>query len=379
MSESPESSNSLNRRTFLKASLGVGTSVVIAGTELRFPAGADAAPAAGINAAPPAPVDIQAVTTPEIYGCDAWGARQPTEPITVLASKPVKVIVHHTDTANSTDYSLAHAFSLSRAIQNYHIDTNGWIDTGQHFTISRGGYVTEGRHRSLEILQGGTQHVRGAHCLNQNEVSVGIENEGNYMQVSPPQALYDKLVAMIAYICQQYGIPSTEIYGHRDFNATDCPGDKLYALLPQIRSDVAALIGGPAPRVWPTVQRGQTGERVKTVQYLLREQGQSITVDGNFGSGTERAVKKFQTAKGLIADGVVAAKTWEVLIIVTKSGDSGDGVRAIQSQLVSKGYSLTIDGVFGPATETAVKSFQTSRSLLSDGIVSPDTWNRLVQ
>ena len=366
-----DSSNSLDRRSFLKWSVGVGTSVAIGGTELRF------APSAA--AAPPAPVNPAAVTTPDIIGCDTWGARQPTEPITVLTSKPTKVIVHHTATANSTDYSLAHAYSLARAIQNYHMDTNGWIDTGQQFTISRGAYVLEGRHRSLEVLQGGVHHVQGAHCLNQNTVAVGIENEGTYSQVSPPQALYDKLVSMCAYICQQYGIPSTEIYGHRDFNATDCPGDKLYALLPQLRSDVASLIGGPAPRVWPTVQRGQTGERVKTVQYLLREHGQSVNADGNFGSTTERAVKRFQSSKGLTADGIVGAQTWEVLVIITKNGDSGDAVRAVQSQLVSKGYSLAIDGIFGPQTESAVKSFQTSRGLTSDGIVAVDTWNALVK
>lgn len=75
----------------------------------------------------------------------------------------------------------------------------------------------------------------------------------------------------------------------------------------------------------------------------------------------------------------MAAKTWEVLAIVTKIGDSGDAVRAVQSQLVSKGYSLTIDGIFGPATERAVKGFQTSCCLTADGIVTADTWNELVK
>ncbi|HEY0736819.1 MAG TPA: N-acetylmuramoyl-L-alanine amidase [Herpetosiphonaceae bacterium] len=379
MSESSESSSSLNRRTFLKASVGVGTSVVIAGTELRFPASADAAPPTPNEPGPPAPFNINAVTPPTIANCNTWGARQPSSPIEVLSTKPTKVIVHHTATPNSTDYSLAHAYSLSRSIQNYHMDSNGWIDTGQQFTISRGGYITEGRHRSLEALQSGTKHVRGAHCSNQNDVAVGIENEGTYTTVSPPQALYNKLVALIAYICQQYGIPSTQIYGHRDFNATQCPGDKLYAMLPQIRTDVAAAIGGPAPRTWPIVQRGQSGERVKTVQYLLREYGINVTVDGIFGPATESAVKTFQTSKGVTADGIVGAATWEVLAFVTKRNDSGDAVRAIQSQLITKGYSLTIDGFFGASTETAVRNFQTSRSILSDGIVGLDTWNQLVK
>jgi N-acetyl-anhydromuramyl-L-alanine amidase AmpD len=374
-----EASNPLNRRTFLKASLGVGTSVVIAGTELRFPAEAEAAPSSPDKTPPPESFNINAVTPPTIASCTAWGARPASAPIEMLSTKPTKVIVHHTATPNSTDYSQAHAYSLSRSIQNYHMDSNGWIDTGQQFTISRGGYITEGRHRSLEALQSGTTHVRGAHCSNQNDVAVGIENEGTYTTVSPPQALYNKLVALIAYICQQYGIPSTQIYGHRDFNATQCPGDKLYAMLPQIRTDVAAAIGGPAPRTWPIVQRGQSGERVKTVQYLLREYGINVTADGIFGPATESAVKTFQTSKGVTADGIVGAATWEVLVFVTKRNDSGDAVRAIQSQLISKGYSLTIDGFFGASTETAVRSFQTSRSILSDGIVGLDTWNQLVK
>ena len=86
-----------------------------------------------------------AVSAPTIYGCSAWGARPSSSPITVLDSRPTKVIVHHTAGANSTDYSQAHAFSLARSIQNYHMDHNGWIDSGQQFTISRGGYIMEGR------------------------------------------------------------------------------------------------------------------------------------------------------------------------------------------------------------------------------------------
>lgn len=355
-----DSLNTPSRRSFLKAALGIGTSVVIGGIELRFAPTAAAAPA--------------------ITGCNTWGAQPPTEPITVLPQRPTKIIVHHTAGSNTTDYSQTRAYNLARSIQQSHFG-RGWIDSGQQFTISRGGYILEGRHRSLEVLQGGTSHVRGAHCDGQNDVAVGIENEGTYTSVQPPQVLYNQLVAMCTYICQQYNIPSSQIYGHRDFNATACPGDKLYAMLPQLRADVAARIGdgGGNPRVWPIVSRGQTGERVKTVQYLLRARGQTtVTVDGNFGSGTETAVKNFQTSKGLTADGVVGANTWEALVITVRRGDSGDAVRAAQSQLVSRGSALTVDGNFGPGTETAVKSFQTAQGLTSDGVVGPDTWSKLV-
>ncbi|HEY8374142.1 MAG TPA: peptidoglycan recognition family protein [Pseudonocardiaceae bacterium] len=179
----------------------------------------------------------------EIISCDTWGARPPSEPITVLNQRPTALIIHHTATANSTDYSREHAYALARAIQNHHMDTNGWIDTGQQLTITRGGYVLEGRHESLNALRSGTKHVVGAHASGYNTVAIGIENEGTYTSVAPPAALWESLVTTCAYICATYGLSPSAIVGHRDVNATACPGDVLYSKLPQLREEVAARIG----------------------------------------------------------------------------------------------------------------------------------------
>ncbi|ARE73233.1 MULTISPECIES: peptidoglycan recognition family protein [Streptomyces] len=185
--------------------------------------------------------------TPDIIGCAAWGARPASEPVVVLDNGPERIVVHHTATANVTDYSKQRAFALARAIQTYHMDAQGWIDTGQHFTVSRGAFVLEGRHSSLAELRTGARQVRAAHCVGQNTVSIGIENEGTYTSEVPPAAQYAALADLCAHICDQYGLPASEIYGHRDFNATSCPGDRLYALLPTLRKDVAARLGTPAP------------------------------------------------------------------------------------------------------------------------------------
>ena len=56
-----------------------------------------------------------------------------------------------------------------------------------------------------------------------------------------------------------------------------------------------------------------------------------------------------------------------------KKGASGDGVKWIQWELVEAGYSLTIDGIFGIQTESAVKSFQKSAKITVDGVVGKDT------
>lgn len=339
----------------------VGSGVALGGFELLLAASAGA------------------VAAPSIASCGTWGAAGPTQAITLLSRRPTKILVHHTDSSNSTDYSQAHAFAVARSIQQTHFN-NGWIDSGQQFTISRGGYVMEGRHESLSALNGGTQHVLGAHCTGQNDVSLGIENEGNYVTVAPPAALYDKLVAMCAYTCQQYGVPASQIFGHRDFLATDCPGDVLYGMLPQLRSDVAAQVGGGGggTRTWPTVRSGQSGEKVRTIQYHLRGRGYTITVDGAFGSGTVSTVRSFQSSKGLSSDGVVGPQTWEALVVTVRNGSSGDAVRACQSQLAAHGQSVTVDGAFGPATESALRSFQSSVGMAGDGICGPTTWSKLV-
>ncbi|GFJ89487.1 hypothetical protein Prum_031290 [Phytohabitans rumicis] len=197
------------------------------------------------------PSQALAVAAPTIASCATWGAAAAQGTISTVAANPNKIIVHHTASANVTDYSLAAAYAHAREIQQWHFD-RGWIDSGQHFTISRGGHAMEGRHRSLELLQEGSGAVVGAHTSGQNSTAVGIENQGLYTTATPPAALYDKLVQLCAYICDQYGIAATQIFGHRDYNATACPGDVLYARLPQLRTDVAAALNGTTPD-WSTI------------------------------------------------------------------------------------------------------------------------------
>ncbi|MEU7524861.1 peptidoglycan recognition family protein [Saccharothrix sp. NPDC042600] len=178
-----------------------------------------------------------------IRSCADWSARPPAAAPTVLAQRPVRILVHHTATENTPDVSQEHAYAHARWIQDLHMDTNGWIDSGQHFTNSRGGFLMEGRHGSLAALRSGDRVVVGAHCPGQNSAAIGIENEGNYMAVEPPVLLWDSLVSFCVHTCEQYAIPPSEIFGHRDYRDTLCPGDKLYALLPRLRQEVARVLG----------------------------------------------------------------------------------------------------------------------------------------
>ncbi|ANZ36517.1 hypothetical protein BBK82_11020 [Lentzea guizhouensis] len=175
-----------------------------------------------------------------VHSCQAWDARPPGEGIEIVSRLPERILVHHSTSPNLEDYSIARAYEHARWIQDLHMDQNGWPDSGQHFSNSRGGFVVEGRHGSLTALHHGDRTVVGAHCPGQNDCAIGIENEGLYVDVLPPQAQWDSLVAFCAHLCFRYGIPTSEIYGHRDFLVTQCPGDALYAQLPRLRSEVTA-------------------------------------------------------------------------------------------------------------------------------------------
>ena len=62
------------------------------------------------------------------------------------------------------------------------------------------------------------------------------------------------------------------------------------------------------------LKRGSRGQAVKDVQCGLNDKGfGQIGVDGIFGAGTEKAVKRFQKASGLAADGIVGPNTLKVL------------------------------------------------------------------
>ncbi len=63
----------------------------------------------------------------------------------------------------------------------------------------------------------------------------------------------------------------------------------------------------------PLLREGSRGPAVTRLQHLLRARGHAVEVDGRFGSSTERAVRAFQSSRGLVADGEVGRKTWEAL------------------------------------------------------------------
>ncbi len=146
-----------------------------------------------------------------------------------------------------------------------------------------------------------------------------------------------------------------------------------------ILSSAGVANASPLTDSYPVQSLGNRGSNVRAIQGLLRAQGSAIAVDGVFADLTRAAVQAFQRGRGLSADGVVRATTWEALQVSTRTGSTGEAVKALQRMLNEKRRAgLPVTGYYGSATRTAVEAFQRHYGMTASGSVGPVTWRRLV-
>ena len=89
---------------------------------------------------------------------------------------------------------------------------------------------------------------------------------------------------------------------------------------------IIIFITTTALTVFATSRRGSSGSEVRKIQEKLKRWGYySGSVDGIYGSGTESAVKKFQKANGLKADGIAGKATLNAMGISSSNSSSSSG------------------------------------------------------
>lgn len=119
------------------------------------------------------------------------------------------------------------------------------------------------------------------------------------------------------------------------------------------------------------LKRGLKGAPVRRLQVKL-----GIADDGDFGPGTEKAVRDFQKKNGLTADGIAGPDTFTAMglpeLVLLRKGSRGAAVKRLQEAL-----GIGADGIFGSGTEKAVKAFQSKNGLDADGLAGPETLARL--
>ncbi len=194
---------------------------------------------------------------PQIIPREAWGADQ-CSPKVAPAYGEVKLgFVHHTVNANT--YSPQQSAAIVLSICRYHRNQKGWRDIGYNFLVDRYGQIFEGRAGGID------QPVVGAQAQGYNGASTSVANIGTFAQATPTAAGVRATAELLAWKLSLHGVPVTgtvqvtsaggpmnryragaqvtfgRIAGHRDADQTSCPGARLFARLPEIRAQAAAL------------------------------------------------------------------------------------------------------------------------------------------
>lgn len=143
-------------------------------------------------------------------------------------TNPVRtVVVHHAEAPESDAGSYYEEdVAIARAIEHWHTNGNGWDAVGYNFLIFQSGRVLEGR---------GFGH-KGAHEPLANRESIGVcfvidgrKTKPTYVALASFRELVDEAIER-GYLHPQY-----KLRGHCDYSETECPGEKLYDLLPYLK------------------------------------------------------------------------------------------------------------------------------------------------
>jgi len=179
--------------------------------------------------------------------------------------------VHHTDGTNN--YSAQDSAAIVLAVCRFHRDDRGWNDIGYNFLVDKYGQIFEGRAGGID------QPVVGAQAQGYNDQSTGVASLGTFDSIGQTEDGLRALGQIIGWKLAISGVPATgtvtvisrgggdnrypsgtpvtldRISGHRDGDSTDCPGNALYAQLPDVRAR-AATVASAVPTS-PTTVRTQ--------------------------------------------------------------------------------------------------------------------------
>lgn len=177
-----------------------------------------------------------------------------------------RLTVHHTAIEDAGSDQAA----VVRAIYRYHAVDLGWGDIGYQLLIDHNGCIYEGRSSGADgvpVFQGppgpgAALAVNGGHVFGFNPGNVGVALIGEFTDAAPSRVALRSLTRTLAVLAAAGGLDplavgtyvnpitaatlqTATISGHRDWLSTECPGEQLYALLPEIRRRVAKLLGRP--------------------------------------------------------------------------------------------------------------------------------------
>ncbi|MBG0830500.1 N-acetylmuramoyl-L-alanine amidase [Planomonospora sp. ID67723] len=246
-----------------------------------------------------------------------WKARSPRNRLTPLPSArgtKIHFVGSYVNPALLQDCGRCTA--LVRSIQAHHIDGNGWSDVAYNLLVCP--------HRRVFLGRGpGVLSAANGSGLNQGHYAV-CALLGDRGLVQPTAGMLNGLHDAINYL-RRHGA-GREVLGHRDGYNTTCPGPVLYRWLQMgmpVGAQSPSAPSKPSNPTKPTAPRfpgrllayspGKPlarGEDVEALQRRLKALGYTIDVDGVYGPMTAATIRVFQRTVGLVVDGIVGPRTW---------------------------------------------------------------------
>jgi len=207
-----------------------------------------------------------------------------------------EVIVHHSYIPNVLcGDTVAREIESMRGMDRYATVDQKWGGFSYSYAIYQSGHAYVGRGYART----------GAHTVGRNSKSIGIcfVTDGSVHELTA--AAIAAFTSVISYLIREFALTADyTISPHDLYKNKVCPGAKIKAQLPELL--------GRVERRWPTLRLGSRGEVVEYLQKFLMDRGHMWRGHplGYFGNHTETAVKAFQQAEGLVADGIVGPNTW---------------------------------------------------------------------
>ena len=127
------------------------------------------------------------------------------------------IILHH---IGGSDKEVSAA-----TVHQWHL-RNGWHGIGYHFMVHKDGTIERGR----------PLNKTGAHCSGENDHTIGVNIVGNFQYARPTAEQILAAEILLSNLCTMYRLQPgmTTIFGHRDFNRTECPGGNFYSVIPEL-------------------------------------------------------------------------------------------------------------------------------------------------
>ena len=218
------------------------------------------------------------------------------------------IVIHYTGNDGDTDENNGKYFHNNRVGASAHI----FVDSDSatlSVPLDHVAYAVGGNY-------GGGRLYR--QCTNINSISIELCDDIKNGKVYPHDRTIENALSLVNKLMREYNIPKDNVIRHYDVNGKKCPAywvddtkwKKEFWNKIDSTTTTKKPYRGKFPIIPPTLKLKSVGGEVKKLQkYLNWYNNYKLTVDGDFGNNTLKAVKNFQNREKLTVDGMFGVKS----------------------------------------------------------------------